>query len=69
MIICTVCGEPFWPTGRWRGDVCPWCNDANFAASQELHVHDAAAPLTPRERAALELLQRVQDRREDEHAL
>jgi hypothetical protein len=63
MVICSVCGVEFIPIGRWKDD---WCSDCavNFAASQELRVEEAVS-LTPRERAAIELLQRAQARRED----
>jgi hypothetical protein len=50
MITCTVCSEEYWPTGRWRDDICPGCFDANFAASQELRVEDA--PVTDAQREA-----------------
>jgi len=64
-IVCAVCGELYWPTGRWREDVCQPCFTINFAASQELRLHEESVPLTPREWAAMELLQRVQASRED----
>jgi hypothetical protein len=53
MVPCTVCGEAFWPTGRWREDACPDCFDRNFAASQELRVAPPPSSLTDRQRAAL----------------
>jgi len=39
-MICAICGETYRPEGRWREDICQGCFDANFAASQELCVHD-----------------------------
>jgi hypothetical protein len=52
MLRCSVCGDDYWPSGRWRADVCQACFDMNFAASQELRVEESV-PLTPRQRAAL----------------
>jgi hypothetical protein len=49
MLICSVCSEPFWPTGRWRDDTWEACYDMNFAASQELRVHDGPVTDTMRE--------------------
>jgi len=64
-IVCAVCGELYWPTGRWREDVCQPCFTINFAASQELRLHEESVPLTPRQRAALELMHTATPRRED----
>jgi len=50
MVVCTVCGDAYLPTGRWRDDTCDPCFTANFAASQELRVHDV--PLTDAHREA-----------------
>jgi len=41
MLICGICGALFLPaTDRWREDWCPVCFEMNFAASQELRLHD-----------------------------
>jgi hypothetical protein len=68
MLRCGVCGDDYWPTGRWRADVCQTCFDMNFAASQELRVEESV-PLTPRQRAALVRLHEGQSRQEDADAL
>jgi predicted nucleic acid-binding Zn-ribbon protein len=49
---CTVCGCAFFPPGTWHEDWCPDCHTRNFAASQELRLHDEGQPLTDRQRAA-----------------
>jgi len=64
-IVCAICGTTYFPWHRWWEDTCQECWQYNFAASQELRMHEENASLTPREWAALELLQRVQARRED----
>jgi hypothetical protein len=50
MITCSICGDPYHPTDRWRDDICTPCFAANFAASQELRVEDA--PLSDAQREA-----------------
>jgi hypothetical protein len=50
MITCGVCGDAYWPAGRWREDICATCFAMNFAASQELRVEDA--PVTDAQREA-----------------
>jgi hypothetical protein len=65
MITCTVCGEAYWPTGRWREDLCDPCYAANFAASQELRVQHA--PVTDAQR--LDAIRRMAERgRQEEDA-
>jgi hypothetical protein len=66
MVLCSVCSEPFWPTGRWRDDTCTWCFQANFAASQELRVQEEGVPLTPRQQAALVRIHEAQARNAQE---
>jgi hypothetical protein len=68
MIQCSICGEDYWPSGRWRADVCQPCFDSNCAGSQELRVEESV-PLTPRQRAALVRIHEVQSRQEDADAL
>jgi hypothetical protein len=65
MLRCGICGDDYWPTGRWRADVCAGCFDMNFAASQELRVEESV-PLTPRQRAALVRIHEVQARHAEE---
>jgi hypothetical protein len=37
---CSICGESFWPSWTWRDEWCQECHTMNFAASQELRLHD-----------------------------
>jgi len=69
MLICTVCGTTYLPWHRWWEDCCQDCHTYNFAASQELRIHEDDAPLTPRQRAALVRMRTPTPRREDDHAL
>ena len=69
MLTCTICNDDYWPTGRWREDICPGCFEANFAASQELRVQeDAAALQETRRQIALLHIQTAQARRAEEDA-
>jgi hypothetical protein len=58
MVTCTVCGELYWPTERWREDICDPCFAENFRASDELRVQGeveigGSLTLTPRQVQAL----------------
>jgi hypothetical protein len=58
MLRCSVCGDAFWPTGRWREDWCPGCWEFNFRASDELRLHQEASDQgavgpTPRQAEAM----------------
>jgi len=65
MIQCAMCGDLYWPTGRWRADICAWYFDAHCAASQELRVEEGV-PLTPRQRTALARIHEIHARRTEE---
>jgi hypothetical protein len=67
MVVCTVCGDAFWPTARWHDETCQPCFDMNFAAAQELRVHEGDAPPTDRQRTALERLATAHAREEEHH--
>jgi hypothetical protein len=62
---CSVCGESFLSTGRWREEWCTDCWAFNFKDAQELRVHEDV-PLTPRQQDAM-LRLAVAQAREDEH--
>ena len=57
MLPCTVCGTPFWPSGRWRHEWCHDCFARNFAEAQPpliVHAPDPSVQaLTPRQVQAL----------------
>jgi hypothetical protein len=55
MLICSICGIDFWPTGRWHDEWCDGCHTGNFAGSQELRLHapdPSVQALTPRQTQA-----------------
>lgn len=57
-LTCTVCGEPYLPSGRWQDDTCPECFRENFQHSDELRVQGEVEPggsltLTPRQVQAM----------------
>jgi hypothetical protein len=69
MVTCCICGDPYWPTARWREDWCVGCAE-NFRASDELRIHAEIEPtsltLTPRQVQALtRIAQRHQRQAED----
>jgi hypothetical protein len=43
-LTCTVCGEAYLPVGRWRDETCQPCFEQNFAASEELRLHQRPHP-------------------------
>jgi hypothetical protein len=66
-ITYTVCGESFWPTARWREDICDPCFQDNFRASDELRVRAEVEPtsltLTPRQ---VQAMRRIAERHRQE---
>jgi hypothetical protein len=68
MFTCVICGESYWPSGRWRDDWCPDCHQ-NFRASDELRLHAEIEPtsltLTPRQ---VQAMRRIAERHRQEDA-
>jgi hypothetical protein len=69
-ISCSICGELYLPTARWREDICDPCFAENFRASDELRIHAEIEPtsltLTPRQVQALTRI--AQRHRQEEDA-
>jgi hypothetical protein len=68
MVICTVCGDAYWPTARWREDICDPCFQDNFRASDELRVQGeveigGSLTLTPRQ---VQAMRRIAERHQHE---
>lgn len=68
MVECSICGESFWPTGRWREDWCAACA-INFRNSDELRIHAEIEPtsltLTPRQVQAMRRIAQRHRQEED----
>jgi hypothetical protein len=69
MVECSICGESFWPSGRWREDWCAACA-INFKASEELRLHGEIEPggsltLSPRQ---VQAMRRIAERHRQEDA-
>jgi len=66
-LICTVCGDAYLPTSRWREDICDPCFAENFRASDELRVRGEVEPtsltLSPRQ---VQAMRRIAERHQHE---